>query len=173
MFPQLYGFHYQSNDYILFKTGKIYSLITNKFLRLRHNNFGYIQLVLRVSNKRVNRLLHREMAKTFLPNPNNHVQVDHKDRDINNNQLSNLRWVSRSQNCLNRESSFNKEKYIYVNKIKHSNKTVYCIKIRKKGKTLICTTRTTMEKAIKVRDDFLDKNQYIIDDDHWINTCNY
>tara|TARA_R110001592_G_scaffold68550_1_gene209995 strand:- start:189 stop:509 length:321 start_codon:yes stop_codon:yes gene_type:complete len=106
------------------------------------------------------------MAKTFLPNPNNHVQVDHKDRDINNNKLSNLRWVSRSQNCLNRESSFNKEKYIYVNKIKHCNKTVYCIKIRKKGKTLICTTRTTMEKAIKVRDDFLDKNQHIIDNDY-------
>lgn len=168
-FMRLYCFHYQSNDYILFKTGKIYSLITNKFLRLRHNNFGYVQLVLLINNKRVNRLLHREIAKTFLPNPNNHVQVDHKDRDINNNQLSNLRWVSRSQNCLNRSASIcNKEKYIYESKIKHSNRIVYSVRIRKKGKLLICTTRTTMEKAIKLRDNFLEKNQHIIDDDHWI-----
>ena len=101
-----------------------------------------------------------------MPNPNNYLQVDHRDRNIHNNNLSNLRWVSRSQNCLNRQASFNKEKYIYLVKIEHSNKIVYSIKIKKKGKSLLCTTRTSMKEAIKLRDNFLTKNQHIIDNDY-------
>lgn len=166
MFP-LYQYHYQTDKYIIFKTGKIYSLLSKKFLRLRYNNYGYTQFILLINGKRTNRLLHREIAKTFLPNPNNYLQVDHKDRDITNNNLSNLRWVSRSQNCLNRESSFNKEKYIYEKKLKYSNKSVFSIKIRKNGKHLLCTSRTTMKDAIKVRDNFLNKNQHIIDNDDY------
>ncbi len=166
MFP-LYQYHYQSDKYIIFKTGKIYSLLSKKFLSLRYNNYGYTQFIFVINGKRVNRLLHREIAKTFIPNPNNYLQVDHKDRDITNNNLSNLRWVSRSQNCLNRSASIsNKEKYIYEKKIKHSDKSVFSIKIRKKGKHLLCTTRTTMKDAIKVRDNFLNKNQHIIDNDY-------
>lgn len=165
MFPS-YQYHYQSDKYILFKTGKIYSLLSKKFLGLRYNNYGYTQFILVINGKRTNRLLHREIAKTFLPNPNNYLQVDHRDRNIHNNNLSNLRWVSRSQNCLNRQASFNKEKYIYLVKIEHSNKIVYSIKIKKKGKSLLCTTRTSMKEAIKLRDNFLTKNQHIIDNDY-------
>tara|TARA_R100001369_G_scaffold22279_3_gene40621 strand:- start:4154 stop:4651 length:498 start_codon:yes stop_codon:yes gene_type:complete len=165
MFP-LYQYHYQTDKYILFKTGKIYSLLSKKFLSSRYNNYGYTQFILVINGKRTNRLLHREIAKTFLPNPNNYLQVDHKDRNISNNNLSNLRWVSRSQNCLNRLASINKENYIYAKKIPQTNKEVYIIRIKKKGKHLICTTRTNMEDAIKLRDNFLNKNQHIIDNDY-------
>jgi len=158
----LYQNHYQSTNYILFKSGKIYSRIKNKFLKNRLNNHGYVQLVLKINSKKTNRLLHREIAKTFLPNPNNYREVDHKDRNTYNNNLNNLRWCSRSQNCLNRKCS-NKEKYIYI--VNTPNGNIYNIKIRKKGNVIFRTTKHTLESAIEARDIFLKDNQHIIDDD--------
>lgn len=46
-------------------------------------------------------LFHRLLAETFLPNPDNLPVVDHIDRDKHNDALSNLRWVSRSDNSKN------------------------------------------------------------------------
>jgi hypothetical protein len=46
--------------------------------------------------KKVN--IHRLVAETFIPNPNNFSDVDHIDRDKLNNSVSNLRWVSRLEN---------------------------------------------------------------------------
>lgn len=48
---------------------------------------------------------HRLVAKAFLPNPDNLPMVDHEDRDKLNNNLSNLRWVTRSQNGRNRDTN--------------------------------------------------------------------
>lgn len=44
------------------------------------------------------RLLHRVVAETFIPNPLNLPEVDHIDGDKSNNCVSNLRWVTRSEN---------------------------------------------------------------------------
>ena len=45
--------------------------------------------------------VHRLVAETFLPNPNNYKQVDHRDRHPSNNSVVNLRWVDASLNQLN------------------------------------------------------------------------
>lgn len=48
-----------------------------------------------------NVLVHRLVAETFIPNPDNLPEVDHIDKNIKNNKVSNLRWVNRQDNLKN------------------------------------------------------------------------
>lgn len=45
---------------------------------------------------------HRLVAETFIPNPENKLEVDHINRVRNNNNVENLRWSTRSENRRNR-----------------------------------------------------------------------
>ena len=47
-------------------------------------------------------LVHRLMALTYIANPNNYEYVDHINRNRVMNNISNLRWVTPSENNLNR-----------------------------------------------------------------------
>lgn len=49
---------------------------------------------------RKNRNVHRLIAETFIPNPNNLPCVNHKDGNKQNNAVDNLEWCSHSENTL-------------------------------------------------------------------------
>lgn len=45
--------------------------------------------------------VHKLVAQAFLPNPENKPEVDHLDNNKDNNDLSNLRWVTHKENMNN------------------------------------------------------------------------
>lgn len=85
--------------YSISTTGRVYSPI-NLEMTLQKHTGGYLKVVLwdRVTRKRFNRFVHRLVAQAFIPNPNGHRYVNHKDGDKKNNKLDNLEWVSPKEN---------------------------------------------------------------------------
>lgn len=59
---------------------------------------GYLRITLWTNGKPKHYLIHRLVAQTFLPNPHNFPQVNHKDENKLNNCISNLEWCSEKYN---------------------------------------------------------------------------
>lgn len=66
-------------------------------------NSGYLQVEFRVNGKRIHKYVHRLVAETFLSNHDNLPQVNHKDNNRTNNNVSNLEWCTISYNAKYRE----------------------------------------------------------------------
>lgn len=78
------------------KNGKY--LQKGKILKWRINPSGYKVLRLSKNGKVRNEFVHVLVARTFLPNPNNLPQVNHKDENKLNCNVSNLEWCSNKYN---------------------------------------------------------------------------
>ncbi len=88
--------------YQIYSTGHIWSNQSKIYLVHRlSSNGGRLQIALYKNGVRRYFYVHRLVALHFIPNPNNLPGIDHKDRNINNNDVSNLRWCSSSQNRMN------------------------------------------------------------------------
>jgi len=60
---------------------------------------GYLRVKLYNGLAKGNTLtVHRLIALTFLPNPNNYKEINHIDYNKSNNHIDNLEWCSRSYN---------------------------------------------------------------------------
>ena len=66
---------------------------------------GYKEVVISHLGKKNYILVHRLIALTFLPNPNNYRTVNHKDRNKTNNNIANLEWCSDSENLIHARNS--------------------------------------------------------------------
>lgn len=67
-------------------------------LTLTKQKSGYLYAMIVIDGKSCNRRVHRLVAQHYLPNPNNMLEVNHKDGDKEHNYLSNLEWCTRSHN---------------------------------------------------------------------------
>lgn len=74
---------------------------TFKPLKATKNNWGYYTIGLWKEHKVKQFRISRLIAEAFIPNPENKPYVDHIDTDKSNNTVSNLRWVSPSENTNN------------------------------------------------------------------------
>jgi len=61
-------------------------------------------------------LKHCIIAKQFIPNPENFIEVDHINHIRSDNRLENLRWCSRSENCKNKTSN-NGKQYTFLDEL--------------------------------------------------------
>ena len=90
--------------YSIDSDGNIYSEVHGTSRRLRMmkpflNNSGYYRIGLFDSNgKRRAHYVHRLVAETLIPNPNDYPVINHIDGNKLNNCVENLEWCTQSEN---------------------------------------------------------------------------
>jgi hypothetical protein len=58
----------------------------------------YVKVSLTKDGKKENKLVHRLVAESFISNPENKPEVNHKDQNRSNNFIQNLEWVTKEEN---------------------------------------------------------------------------
>ena len=70
-----------------------------KVLKQLKSHNGYLYVYIKNNNNQYKRkLVHRLVAETFIDNPFNKNEANHKDGNKLNNDISNLEWVTREEN---------------------------------------------------------------------------
>jgi hypothetical protein len=93
---QIKGFE----GYFITKDGRIWSARqSGKWLKPSKGTNGYLTVGLRdADGERHRKYVHRLVAQTWLENPENLSQVNHKDENKSNNNVLNLEWCTPKYN---------------------------------------------------------------------------
>lgn len=86
------------SEYHVSPEGIVTNISSGKVLKPSRDRRGYWRVWLYEGGVRKERSLHRLVALTYLPNPDNKPQVNHIDGDKENNSVTNLEWCSNSEN---------------------------------------------------------------------------
>ena len=89
---------YCCSEYIVDSDGYVLSKRNNKPLKPSINHKGYAIINIMINGKRKGLAVHTAVAKTFLDDHQDGLQVNHKDGNKLNNNLNNLEWVSGKEN---------------------------------------------------------------------------
>lgn len=71
--------------------GRVWSHVHSKWMKPSKKQYVYI------GGGSTMLSVHRAVALTFIPNPENRRNVRHKDKDVTNNHISNLEWWGKSR----------------------------------------------------------------------------
>jgi hypothetical protein len=85
--------------YTIYSDGKVYSNKSKKFIKPHIEN-GYYRIRLYIDGKAKTFKLHRLIGECFIEKPDGKNQINHKDCNKLNNDVSNLEWCNNSENQL-------------------------------------------------------------------------
>jgi len=94
---QIVGF----DNYYISEHGDAWNVKRKTFVKSREDTQGYLLLWLYSEEGNKTKRIHRLLGQTFIDNPENKECVDHIDGDKKNNNISNLRWATKRENCRN------------------------------------------------------------------------
>ena len=122
--------------YEINKLGHIRNIKTGKIkTEYSISKTGYPRVSFRKGYFKRGYFVHRLVAMTFIPNPDNKPEVDHINRDTKDYSIGNLTWCNRQENLLNRrrirnrlffiklDDFFNEIEKIPFNELSESSKT--------------------------------------------------
>jgi hypothetical protein len=92
-----------NKNYSVGENGEIYSKRRDIFMKPQKLKNGY--LFVRIDKK--TQLIHRLVATAYIPNINDLPCVNHKDKNKENNHISNLEWCTYSENNHHRNDKMN------------------------------------------------------------------
>ena len=137
-------------NYSISSFGRIRNNKTDRILKPGKNADGYHQVHLSKNGKEKKHRINRLVAIAFLPNHDDKPKVDHIDREqITNNNITNLRWASSSENGYNQcihKNNMTGFKGVSLHKSSQKYRAFICI--NGKSKHLGCFK--TAEDASKV-----------------------
>lgn len=85
-------------NYAISEEGVVINQSTDRILTPTVYGPGYLRVALCKEGKQYQLLVHRLVAMTFIPNPDNLPIVHHIDGDPSNNHINNLKWCSVKEN---------------------------------------------------------------------------
>ena len=99
--------HYEGL-YKINQNGEVWSCWYNKIMKPQEKE-GYLCLNLKRSDRKHKCYIHRLLAIQYIENPDNLPEIDHIDRNRQNNSLSNLRWVDKKTQNNNKSNNLTEE----------------------------------------------------------------
>lgn len=93
--------------------------LKGKILKQAYDKDKYLLVNLCKNGKSKNQSVHRLIAQTFIPNPHRYSQINHIDKNKNNNNVENLEWCTPQYNVF----------YSKAKKIKQIDKDGNIVKI--------------------------------------------
>lgn len=105
---------YNGQEYTQFEVsndGQIRNVNTGTIYKQHINQNGYSTVCVSLGSRKNKKTfrIHKAVAETFIPNPDNKPEVNHIDTNKQHNYVSNLEWATSSENI----------KHAYDNGVKH------------------------------------------------------
>jgi len=84
--------------YAITEDGRVFKYKGNKYMKINKRKDGYCSVGLTKNKKNKKFLVHRLVAMSFIPNPDNKPQINHINMIKSDNRVENLEWVTQSEN---------------------------------------------------------------------------
>lgn len=144
---------YQVSNTGFIKSLKRKRILSDTILKMSHTHDGYVRVVLCKKYFRVSRLV----AQYFVHNPLNLPEVNHKNRNKDNNAWWNLEWVDTRENTchfIDKSKTTSKATGVYFDKRYNKWKASFSVK----GKRTRCGSFDTESEAIEAYKIAVSKN---------------
>tara|TARA_R110000782_G_scaffold71028_4_gene142597 strand:+ start:667 stop:1104 length:438 start_codon:yes stop_codon:yes gene_type:complete len=130
--------------------GNVFSVKSNKYMKPYKENNGYTRVNLYKNGKEKHYSVHRLVAMTYIPNPNNLPQVNHINCIRDDNRVENLEWCSQLYNNQSKNSTKN---IGYIQK--YGKKYRFRINVNKKSIYYLCPSHNIADAMRQIFTDLL------------------